>query len=244
MDIDERVDAIEKKLEGNTLALSATAETLETMNSYLGRLIQKQEADEEKKEEELKEQEEEEKEEKMVKNLIKALEITYPNLFKEAGPDVPAEMTNTGADSEEGSEKVDTKPEESQKPIDDGNVTDKVEKQEDEKEEEKVEKEGSDEEKEKQEEEKEEDKEDMENMIQKAVEERLRKAGFKESKGLNSPTSRDLGTGDMPILKGDESESETVEKMKDLSYKELRRMQEKMNQDSNTQMPGGVWNFD
>jgi hypothetical protein len=64
-------------------------------------------------------------------------------------------------------------------------------------------------------------------QVQDESEERLRKMGFREETGLQAPRqiSHDLGTdGTTPIVK-QQSEGDTVDQLANLSYKELREIQ-------------------
>ena len=67
----------------------------------------------------------------------------------------------------------------------------------------------------------------MSKQVQTESEERLRKMGFREETGLQAPRqiSHDLGTdGTTPIVKA-QTEGDTVDQLANLSYKELREIQ-------------------
>ena len=67
----------------------------------------------------------------------------------------------------------------------------------------------------------------IQKQVQDESEERLRKMGFREETGLQAPRqiSYDLGTdGTTPIVKA-QSEGDTVDQLANLSYKELRYIQ-------------------
>jgi len=67
----------------------------------------------------------------------------------------------------------------------------------------------------------------IQKQVQSESEERLRKMGFREETGLTAPRqiSYDLGTdGTTPIVKA-QSEGDTVDQLANLSYKELREIQ-------------------
>lgn len=245
MDIEDRMDRMEKDNDGVKLALGANVEALENMNAALAQIIRKQEEDEEKVAEARKVEEEDEKEEKMVKDLIKALEYTYPHIFKQE------EVAGKGPDSDESKAAL-PKPKEDQEPIDDGKVVAKQDEDKEEEKDEEKEVEKQDEEP-KEAEEKDEAKEEIEKLrkelkdvkksVDREVADRLRKAGFKEVGGLNQPASTDLGTTEMPIVKGDETERELVEKLSKKSYKEIRKIQEQAEGPIGVALPG-AWNFD
>ena len=70
----------------------------------------------------------------------------------------------------------------------------------------------------------------IQKQVQNESEERLRKMGFREETGLQAPRqiSYDLGTdGTTPIVKA-QSEGDTVDQLANLSYKELREIQSRV----------------
>ncbi len=72
----------------------------------------------------------------------------------------------------------------------------------------------------------------VQKMIENETENRLRKMGFREENGLNRPQIvqyGDMGVdGTTPIRKGTSSPEDTVDQMMQLSYSELRRLQEQV----------------
>ena len=76
-------------------------------------------------------------------------------------------------------------------------------------------------------------KNNVQKMIQSETEQRLRKMGFREENGLNKPQliqySDSLGVdGASPIRKSSSSPEDTVDQMMQMSYGELRRLQEQV----------------
>ena len=224
--------------QGITLALNAMAEvltknneTLDNINTFFGYIAKAAEEDE--KEEQEKEDEktvEDEKEE-----LVKAITDNVFNALLKA-------MSDSGAKGEDNQKaSIKTNKEDMQGTIENGKVGSKpgltppnigpnTSKADD-----------SCEGKEDESEEKDEKKEEYSqieelkkqmNEMQKAfdtkleteVSNRLRKAGWKEEKGLNSPIRTEIGAGEVDIKKGDSPE-EVEKKLAKLPYNVLKRME-------------------
>lgn len=246
MDYEEKVNQLAKDQDGIKQGLAAVASALETQNSYMAHMIRKQEEEDEKKKVEEGMKEEEEKEEKMVKRLIKALEVSYPHVFK-------GDVAGSGADSEEKPAEL-PKPQEDQEPIqnqdnkeEDKKEEEEVEKQEEDEKDNEIPKDEKDEEIEGMKKELEDLKKNFDTAVNDAVEQRMGRAGWREVNGLNSPKSttvKSLGTDENYILKGDESQEEVVEKLSKKSYRDIRKLQEQCEGSNNPMALPGTWNFD
>ena len=84
----------------------------------------------------------------------------------------------------------------------------------------------------------------IQKQVQTESEERLRKMGFREETGLTAPRqiSYDLGTdGTTPIVKA-QSEGDTVDQLANLSYKELRDLQSRVQQGETDGIPRELLN--
>ena len=81
----------------------------------------------------------------------------------------------------------------------------------------------------------------VQKMIENETENRLRKMGFREENGLNRPQIiqyGDMGVdGTTPIRKGTSSPEDTVDQMMQLSYSELRRLQEQVDSGDTNGVP-------
>jgi len=252
---DEILANLEKHMEGNQLALAAVAEVLQKMDA---RLLKEEEENEEEEVEKAARDEQESLVKSVADSVIAALKA-------DQGMDVDGEKTRSASQGPSGSADEEkpasptTKIEDQQATIQamakaDDDEEEIEEKAEDHKEEEEAEKGGG---MEKAEEDDDEDemsamKKELEALkkqlnsaeanIEKAVqtesEDRLRKMGFREETSLVAPKlTHPLGTdGTTPIVKANNPEN-TVDQLASLSYKELRELQNKIEQGETDGVP-------
>ena len=244
---DEILANLEKHMEGNQLALAAVAEVLQKMDS---RLLKEEEDEEEKEMEKAAEAEQDALVKSVTNSVIAALKA-------DQGMDVDGEKTRSASQGPSG-QADEEKPANPSTKIEDQQATiqamQKAEGEDDD--EEDAEKAGGGMAKA---EEDDDEKDEMAAMkkeldalkkqlgdaeanIEKAVQEesenRLRKMGFREETSLQAPKiTHPLGTdGTTPIVKGDNPEN-TVDQLTSLSYKELRDLQNKIEQGDTDGVP-------
>ena len=237
---DEILGRIEKQMEGSNLALSAVADVLRKMDERLAKADQQDDADELRKEEDIAKSE-----------LVKSIATEVFDMIKsDNGLDVDGTKVRSGASVATGNDADDSaKQVDATRKIEDVQATiqamQKEEKDPDEEEEgdHPVEEDPEGEDKKaghgyKSVEELTKQLNDLQlqlsnvegnisKQVQDESEERLRKMGFREETGLTAPRqiSYDLGTdGTTPIVK-QQSEGDTVDQLANLSYKELREIQ-------------------
>lgn len=229
---------------GVVLALNATNEQLAKMNEYLLRKEEEEDEKEKMEEDELQKSAELLKQEDLVKAVVsqvmkQLVDLNGDKDVKVSGTKWPMNGNPAGEDQEE---KVDprSKTEEVQKPISAMLKADEDKKK------------GADEHP-MEEEEAEYKKGDMPVMVKQLMkslkaaedkitaleadlpkkieaesEKRLRKMGFREESGLKGVQRTQIGLQDTPIVKSEETITDVTELLKDLSYKQLRDMQLKM----------------
>ena len=229
---EEILERIEKQMEGSNLALSAVAEVLHKMDARLSKEDERDEEEEEKREEEMEKA-----------SLVKSIATEVFDMIKaDQGMDVDGTKVRAGT-------KMNGSTDDHAVTVsDDHNISDvqatiqAMQKAEDEEEFPARE----DDEEDKEAAYKSEKSEDVQKMAQKLedlqkqlasyedtmqkqvqgeTEERLRKMGFREEGGTIAPKRIDLGTdGTTPIVK-QESNEDVAEQLANMSYKELRILQ-------------------
>ena len=229
---EEILERIEKQMEGSNLALSAVAEVLHKMDARLSKEDERDEEEEEKREEEMEKA-----------SLVKSIATEVFDMIKaDQGMDVDGTKVRAGT-------KMNGSTDDHAVTVsDDHNISDvqatiqAMQKAEDEEEFSARE----DDEEDKEAAYKSEKSEDVQKMAQKLedlqkqlasyedtmqkqvqgeTEERLRKMGFREEGGTIAPKRIDLGTdGTTPIVK-QESNEDVAEQLANMSYKELRILQ-------------------
>ena len=238
---DEILGRIEKQMEGSNLALAAVADVLRKMDERLSKAEQDEVIAEEQSAADIEKAE-----------LVKSIAAEVFNMVKaDNGLDVDGTKVRSGAkiaqglDADDSAKQVDAsrKIEDQQATIQAMQKADESDDDDDEEVRNEHPKDEEDDDKEaghgyksvedltKQLEQLQLQLSEYENNIQKQVqtesEERLRKMGFREETGLTAPRqiSYDLGTdGTTPIVKA-QSEGDTVDQLANLSYKELRDIQ-------------------
>ena len=84
---------------------------------------------------------------------------------------------------------------------------------------------------------------DISKAVKNESENRLRKMGFKEENGLQKPQlSNSFGADETPIKKA-QTVNDVVDQLTNLSYKELRKMQEYKRQGLNEGLPDEIANL-
>jgi len=231
---EEILERIEKQMEGSNLALSAVAEVLHKMDARLSKEDEQDEEEEEKREEEVEKA-----------SLVKSIATEVFNMIKaDQGLDVDGTKVRSGTKMN-GSTDDHAVTVGDQHNINDVQATiQAMQKAEDDKE--FPAREDEDEEEDKEAAYKSEKSEDVQKMaqqledlqkqlasyegnmqkqVQGETEERLRKMGFREEGGTIAPKRIDLGTdGTTPIVK-QESNEDVAEQLANMSYKELRILQ-------------------
>jgi len=221
-----------EETEGINLALSANAEVLTKMNSVLEKMLSKQEEDDE--EEDMKKATLAKADERasLVKEIMKEMEGKF--VSKEADssekkidptekPDDQQDVIQASDDEDEKEEKMKKMKKMKKQDAEDDDKEEKQDEEEDKKDEEEEDKEYPEVEKLK----KELDslKKSMNDAIKKGIDDRFRRQGWREEKGLASPKRVELGVDGDPVLKKGMDREEKITELAKLDYGTLKKME-------------------